>query len=165
MTQAFSQVSGAAWQPGRSQAIAALRLTPAELTSRLRVEFEEMEDDLDRFQLAVVRSPRDHRFALVRYIHNPSKGTEIWARSSATDMSAELREVLSILSLGLETLAWTHPRISKDSLVGSLGRTERLATARKSTRLARLRKALGSKRTVLLRPRLRRSTRAASKKK
>src|SRR2546425_996364 len=100
MAQAFSQVSGSGWRPGRSQAIAVLRLTPAELTDRLRVEFEEMEDDLDRFKVAVVKSPSEHRFALVRYIHDPGKGTEIWAKSGGGDMDAALREALSILNLG-----------------------------------------------------------------
>src|SRR6266545_947458 len=116
MAQAFSQVSGSGWRPGRSHPIAALRLTPAELTRRLRVEFEEMEVDLARSKVAIVKSPSEHRFALVRYIHNPSKGTEIWARSGLSDMNADLREVLSILNLGLDDLAWTHPRIFRDSL-------------------------------------------------
>ena len=165
MAQAFSQVSGSGWRPGRSHAIAALRLTPAELTSRLRVEFEEMEDDLDRFKVAVVQSPGDHRFALVRYIHNPSKGTEIWASSGLSDMNAELREVLSILKLGLDDLAWTHPRISRDSVASSLKRVGGLAVVKRSPQAARPRNALRSKQALFLRSGPRKGVRAVTKKK
>jgi hypothetical protein len=52
--------------------IALLRLSPGDLSKALDLEFEEEEDDLDGYQVAVLETPDGGQFALFRYHRSPS---------------------------------------------------------------------------------------------
>lgn len=111
-TKRFSQLPSSESRPGL-RPTALLRLSPRDLEAALDLEFEEEEDDLDRYQVAFLKTPEGGEFALFRYRQSPSGGTEIWTRSSSKKMRSDLSRALEALGLSSESVAWTHPELSK----------------------------------------------------
>lgn len=131
-TKRFSQLRSSESRPGL-RPIALLRLSPRDLERALHLEFEEQEDDLDRYQVALLRMPGGGEFALFRYRQSPSGGTEIWTKSSPKKMRSDLSRALEALGLTLKKVSWTHPElpkqpvrsVSKPTLVERSGRVGR----------------------------------------
>ena len=106
----FSRVPVSEFRPDL-RPIALLRLSPGDLSKALDLEFDEAEDDLDRYQVAVLKAPEGRLFALFRYCQSPSGGTEIWTKSSSNQMRADLCGALEALGLTLEDVSWTRSEI------------------------------------------------------
>ena len=113
----FSQVPVSEFR-ANLQPIALLRLSPGDLTKALDLEFEEAEDDLDRYPVAVLKTPEGRQFALFRYRRSPSGGTEIWTRSSSKQMRADLGGALEALGLTRNDVSWTHSEIPNAPTTG-----------------------------------------------
>lgn len=119
MRAKFFQENSSRWKPGLSRPIASLRLSPKALERTLDLKFEEEEDDLDRFQVAFLKTPEGDEFALVRYLHSPASDTEIWTNSLSRQPRTDLKKALEVLGLGTKILSWTHPDLSKSSTSGA----------------------------------------------
>ena len=118
------------------QPIAVLALSPGELDRRYGIRFEASRDDLDKFDAALLELQNGHQFALLRYSHSPSAGTELYAAESADPAQAR-REFLEAFSLPASELEWVRESdarlrvhqmarrlaVSIGSLLGSLRRS------------------------------------------
>lgn len=129
----FLQEPSSRWKPGRSGPIASIRLSPAALERTLDLKFEDEEDDLDSYQVAVLKTPDGGQFALFRYRQSPSGGTEIWTKSSSKEMRSDLTRALDVLGLSSKSVVWTHPSLTRGEARDGrkLRLVERSATAEK----------------------------------
>ena len=126
----FSQVPVSKFRPDL-RPIALLRLSPGDLSKALDLEFEEREDDLDRYQVAVLKTPGGRQFALFRYRRSPSGGTEIWTKSSSTQMRSDLGRALEALGLTLNDVSWTHSEIPNSPTTGERNPEEHRSRSRR----------------------------------
>lgn len=116
MRPKFVQEPSSRWKPGRSGPIASIRLSPKALERALDLKFEEEEDDLDSYQVAVLKTPDGGQFALFRYRQSPSGGTEIWTKSPSKQMQSDLSRALEVLGVSPKSVVWTHPNLTKDEV-------------------------------------------------
>src|SRR6266849_6505930 len=143
MASTFTQASSSQWKPGLAEPIATLRLSPDALMRDLELKFEEEQDDLDRFQVAYLRTRDGNDFALVRYLNSPAADTEIWTRVSSSEPAAQLQKALEALGLKRNDVSWTRSDISSLD-----ARKPNTAFPRKKGRSSRPRTHKGSKRPL-----------------
>jgi hypothetical protein len=110
-SKAVEQLSLDQAERGLAQPIALLRLEPAEIAQKLGIRFESAEDDLDKFQTALLCTVSGKQFALVRYDNSPGTGTEIWVNEKSANISRDLKEALEVLRMELSDVEWMHPDI------------------------------------------------------
>lgn len=101
-------------KPGLAKPIATLSLEPEDLTARLGIVFDTAHDDLDEMQTALLVGATGHQFALVRHLRQPAPGTDILTDEQSPDLTADLYEILSLLSCDESELQWIHPEVGRD---------------------------------------------------
>lgn len=85
-----------------------LALDPDEISRRTRLEFVTDEDDLDKFQAAVVDFGEGRSFALQRYINSPARGTTVLFTPGWTGV----REVIRYLKVRPAEILWVAPELA-----------------------------------------------------
>jgi DNA-directed RNA polymerase specialized sigma24 family protein len=112
----IQQIPLSQMERGLAQPVATIDLEPAEISSRLGVQFENSRDDLDELEAAVVCGKSGRQFALVRHLHQPNDGTDILTNERSRNLTDDLREILRVLQLSIHELRWTHPDIRAKEL-------------------------------------------------
>jgi hypothetical protein len=92
--------------------IAVINSSPADLQSRLGIEFERTFDDLDYVDTALLELPSGRRFALTRHAHAPEPGTVIAAAQTDAADDLFLEEILNSLGIPRGDLSWVTPDIA-----------------------------------------------------
>jgi hypothetical protein len=94
---------------GLAQPVATVELEPNEISERLGITFEVVQDDLDQLQAALVEGAAGRQFALVRHQNQPHPGTDILTNERSSDLRADLSEAVSLFRFGNDELRWVHP--------------------------------------------------------
>ena len=100
------QIQQPIWPSGRTRSIAVLHFEPSHIARRFGVQFHHERDDLDEADVAAVQLPSGRLLLFVRYLGNPSSGTEV-AADSRDDPEAARRELLETLDLDQTAVKWT----------------------------------------------------------
>lgn len=106
----FEQVELSNWQTGVDRPIAVVGIDPAALAERCGIRFTRSYDDLDYFDGALIHTQSGKQFALVRYVHAPEAGTDVWGAQDSVDAHADLEEVLKALGLPSNLVTWKFPQ-------------------------------------------------------
>src|SRR5689334_6681055 len=99
------QIQQPIWPSGRTQPIVVLYFEPSHITRRFGVQFHRERDDLDEADVATVQLPSGRLLLFVRYLRNPSSGTEV-AVDSRDDPQAARSELLETLDLDESAIKW-----------------------------------------------------------
>jgi len=96
---------------GDSRALVEIPFDPAELATRYGLAFEDGEDDLDRYQRAVIALPDGSQAWLVKYRGEAGAGTTVYV-DAAVDIDAAMELLLLTFSLTEEELRWVAPEVA-----------------------------------------------------
>jgi hypothetical protein len=93
------------WPSGADQAIGGLQASPAELAERYNLDFRPGADDFDRYIQVGLRLPSGRVLQLLRYTHDPSAGTMVFA-DRADHAGGAREELISTLDMDAAAFQW-----------------------------------------------------------
>ena len=112
----FHQIDFESWIPGNYRDVAILRLSSDELAEKHGIVFnEDFEDGLGQTKVAGFRTSKGKQFSLVHYLCAPApyhQMTNVLRLFDMESLTDDLEDILEVLNLGIEDLAWIEPTIS-----------------------------------------------------
>ena len=102
------------WPSGDSLPLAVLRHSPAELSQRYGLIFDEDHDDLDSYRLAAIQLPKLGQVWLMHYRGEPEGETTAFVDAQA-DFRCALQALIVLLDLSSGEIAWTSPLAEPNS--------------------------------------------------